>query len=187
MEKAIDLIHKSQDKPLRLTVERGGNKTSVVATPKYNPKLKVALLGFAPKPTYKKVNPLQAVYHGGEQTVAMVVITLVVLGRLVVGGLSFTDLAGPIGIAQITGRYAQTGLVSLAWFTAFINVNIGVLNLLPLPALDGGHIVFVLIEWLRRKPLDNKLVIKINQWGMVALLALMALVSVNDIFRLFSR
>ena len=184
MEAAIEVIHKSAEKSLTLTVERGGKKLKVKATPKLNQKLKVGLLGFAPKPVYKRVNPLTAVYYGFEQTASMVLLTLFIVGQLITGGVSLADLAGPIGIAQITGKYAQTGFVSLMSFTAFISVNVGVLNLLPIPALDGGRVVFVIIEWLRKKPVDPKLENKINYWGLVALLSLMALVSVGDILRI---
>lgn len=187
MEEAIEVIHKSQGKKLLLTLERGGKKIQIKAAPKYNPKLKVALLGFSPKPTYKRANPLVAIYYGFEQTAAMVITTVIILGQLFVGKLSLTDLAGPIGIAQITGRYAQTGLISLIYFTAFISVNIGVLNLLPIPALDGGRIVFVLIQWIRKSPVDPDLENKIHYWGLIALLILMGLVSVSDLFRLFGR
>lgn len=187
MEEAIEFIHKSPDKPLVLTIKRGEEKLQIKAIPKLNKKLNIALLGFSPKPIYKRVNPLVAIYSGFVQTLSMILITLLVLGQLIIGRLSITDLAGPIGIAQITGRYAQTGIISLIGFTAFISVNIGVLNLLPIPALDGGRIVFVVIEWIRRKPVDPKLEIKINQWGLVALLVLMALVSINDVLRLFGR
>lgn len=184
MEKAIDFIHKSADRPLRLTIDRQGEKLQFQAVPKYNKRLKVGLLGFAPKPIYKRVNPFVAVYHGFIQTFSMIVLTLMIIGQLIAGRLALGDLAGPIGIAQITGRYAQTGFISLVWFTAFISVNIGVINLLPLPALDGGRLVFVVIEWIRKKPIDPKLEIKINQWGLAALLGLMALVSINDILRI---
>lgn len=187
MEDAIEFIHKSKDKQLTLLVERGGQKLQIKAIPKYNPRLKAALLGFAPKPVYRRVNPLAAVYYGAEQAASMILVTLVIVGRLITGGVSLSDLAGPVGIAQVTGKYAESGLVSLAYFAAFLNVNVGVLNLLPLPALDGGGIIFVLIEWIRRKPLDPKLINKINAWGLTALLVLMALVTLNDIARLFGR
>jgi regulator of sigma E protease len=185
MEAAIEFIHKNPDKPLRLVVERHGKKIKISATPKFNEKLKVALLGFSPKVNYSRTNPLRSIYYGLEQTASMVIVTLVIVGRLITGGVSLTDLAGPVGIAQITGKYAQTGLISLLYFAAFLNVNVGVLNLLPLPALDGGRIAFVIIEWIRKKPVDPKLENKINYWGFVALLGLMALVSANDILRIF--
>lgn len=185
MEEAIKFIHESPNKTLILTIERDGQKLKIKATPKYNPKLKVALLGFSPKPIYKRVNPLLAVYYGFEQTISIVLLTLIILGQLIVGAVSVTDLAGPVGIAQITGKYAQAGFLSLVHFTAFISVNIGVLNLLPIPALDGGHIVFVLLESIRKKKINPKLENKINFWGLVVLLGLMALVTINDVFRLF--
>lgn len=187
MEKAIDFIHQSQGSALTLVVQRGGKNLTLSATPKYNPKLKLSLLGFSPKPIYERVNPFLAIYQGLTQTGGMIIMTLAIVWQLILGAVSIRDLAGPIGIAQITGRYAESGLVSLTYFTAFISVNVGVLNLLPIPALDGGRLIFILLEWLRRKPVDQKLEMNINQWGFIALLALMALVSFNDILRLFSR
>ena len=187
MEAAIDFIHQSGGKVLTLSIDRGGNLFSVTAIPADNPRLKMALLGFSPKATYEKVNPLFALYYGAQQALSMIMVTLVVIGKLVTGGVRLSDLAGPVGIAQVTGKYAQSGFVALAYFAAFLNVNVGVLNLLPLPALDGGGIIFVLIELIRRKPLDPKIINKINGWGLAALLLLMALVTVNDILRLFGR
>lgn len=187
MADAIDFIHKNANKSLTLTIKRGQKTFQAKATPIFNKELNVGLLGFSPKPTYQRVNPLIAVYHGFAQTLSMIIITLYILGQLILGRISFAALAGPIGLAQITGRYAQSGLISLIWFFSFISVNIGVLNLLPIPALDGGRLVFVLLEWIRKKPINQKLELKINQWGLAALLALMALVSINDILRLFNR
>jgi regulator of sigma E protease len=187
MEKAISFIHQSRGQQLILVVQRGDNTVRLSATPKYDPRHKVSLLGFSPRPVYKRINPLAAIFQALTQTGGMVLLTLAIIWQLIIGAASLRDLAGPIGIAQITGRYAESGLISLVYFTAFISVNVGVLNLLPIPALDGGRLVFILIEWLRRKPVDQKLEMGINQWGFIALLALMALVSFNDILRLFAR
>lgn len=187
MEGAISFIHKSGGKKLSLTIERTGKKMTVSATPKYNEKMKISLLGFTAKALYKRVNPLSAVYQGVTQALSMAAMTFFIVWQLINGGVSLADVAGPIGIAQITGKYAQTGIFSFLVFTAFINVNIGVINLLPLPALDGGRLVFVLLEVIRRKPLNPQLEMKINQWGMIFLLGLMALVSFNDLLRLFKR
>jgi len=184
MAGAIEYIHNHAGKKLVLTIDRAGQSLKIAATPTLNPKLNIGLLGFSPKPIYSRINPFQSVYYGFEQTASMIIVTLVVVGKLLTGGVSLTDLAGPVGIAQITGKYAQTGLVSLVYFTAFINVNIGILNLLPIPALDGGRVVFVIIEWFRKKAVDPKLENQINYWGFVFLLALMALVSAHDILRI---
>lgn len=186
MDLAIEYIHKSPEKPLNIIVLRGQKKLAFNPTPKQNLKLKVTLLGFSPKSLYEKVDPLHSIYYGFEQVFTMIMMTLMILGKLLTGGVSLSDLAGPVGIAQITGRYAQTGLVSLVFFAAFLNVNIGILNLLPLPALDGGHLAFVLLELILRKPIDRNLTNKINYWGMIFLLGLMALITLNDIGRLFS-
>ncbi|MBN3033106.1 MAG: RIP metalloprotease RseP [Candidatus Saganbacteria bacterium] len=181
---AINFIHRHAGQPLKLEVSRNGKKLRLTATPKLDEKLKIGLLGFSPKTIYTRVNFFQALFYALKQTVSMVLLTLLIVFKLLTGGVSFADLAGPVGIAQITGRYAQSGLVSLVYFTAFLSVNIGVLNLLPLPALDGGRVVFVLLEWIRKKPINAKLENQINYWGFVALLALMALVSAHDITRL---
>lgn len=185
MAEAIDLIHKSPNKKLKLVLLRSGKKLIVSATPKLDERLKIGLLGFSPKAVYSRVNPLQSIYYGLEQLFSMILLTLIIVGKLLTGGVSVSDLAGPVGIAQITGKYAQSGLVSLIYFTAFLNVNIGVLNLLPIPALDGGRVVFVIIEWIRRKPVSAKIENLINYWGFVALLTLMGLVSAHDILRIF--
>jgi len=184
MEDTIEYIHKNYDKPVSLKIERNGTVITKQVTPKYDKKMKVGLIGFSPRPQYIKVNPLKAIYYGFEQTFGMIVLMFVILGKLIVGGLSFGDLAGPVGIAQITGKYAETGLLSFLNFFAFLNVNIGVMNLLPLPALDGGRLIFIFIEGIRKKAVDAKLESKIHTLGMYALLALMFVITINDILRI---
>jgi len=187
IEKAITFIHQHPGTPLSILIDRGGKQLTFRATPKYNASMKVGLLGFSPKPIFKKGDIFLTVYKAGEQTFLMVARTIQVVWLLITGGVSIRDLAGPIGIAQITGKYAQSGLVSLLYFTAFISVNLGVLNLLPLPALDGGHIAFIFIEAITRREIDPALKNKINAVGMAFLLALMFFVSIGDILRLFGR
>ncbi len=184
MENSIDYIHKNPNKLMTLKIARSGKIMAFKVAPKFDPKLKVGLIGFNPKPIYIKVNFLSAIYYGFQQTLSMIVLMFIILGKLIVGGISLKDLAGPVGIAQISGKYAQSGLLVFMHFVAFLNVNIGVLNLLPLPALDGGRIVFILIEALTGKPIDNKIENRIHQFGFYLLLALMALVTLNDILRI---
>ena len=185
MEDAISYIHQSREKQLLIKLVRNGVTFEAKATPKFNPAMKVSLLGFSAIPIYEKVGVFAAIYYAVLQTGSMVALMFVIIWQLITGAVSLSNLAGPVGIAQITGKYAHTGLFALANLTALISVNIGVLNLLPLPALDGGHLVFILIEWVRKKPVDPHLENKIHAWGLAALLALMLLVTVNDIFRLF--
>lgn len=185
IETAIALIHKSDGRPVTLKIRRNNAIFSITATPKYNPSLKVSVIGFTPLPTYEKVNFFSALAYGFQQTFAMVTLMFAIIWQLVVGAVSVKDLAGPVGIAQITGRYADSGVLSFLSFFAFLNVNIGVLNLLPLPALDGGHIVFALIELITKKRVNEGVQKKIHQWGLFALLALMAYVTLNDVIRIF--
>jgi len=184
MEESIKYIHQSSGKTLSLKIDRQGKAIMFKAAPKYDPKLKVGLLGFTPKPIYIKVNPLAALYYGVQQTLSMIALMFIIIWQLITGSISVRELAGPVGIAQVTGRYAQSGSLVFLHFLAFLNINIGVINLLPIPAMDGGRLVFVLIEAIRRKPVDPELENRIHQWGLIVLLGLMLLVTYNDILRI---
>ena len=186
MDKAIAYIHEYKGKSLELSILREKKTITISANPEYNAKLKVHLIGFSPKALYTKVNPLQAIGAAFTQTYVMVAATLQVVIMLFTGAVSISDLAGPVGIAQITGKYAQTGLVSFVFFTAFISVNIGIINLLPLPALDGFSILFRLFEGIFRRKINSELENRINGYGLVFLLGFMFLVTVNDVLRIFT-
>ncbi|OGB88204.1 RIP metalloprotease RseP [candidate division WOR-1 bacterium RIFCSPLOWO2_02_FULL_46_20] len=186
-EEAVELIHQSADKELVLGIERNNFKISAKATPKYNKQLKIGLIGFSLKPIYKKINPFVAIYYGLRDALGLMLTILLLLSRLIVGKLSFSDLAGPVGIAQITGQYAHQGFLSLISFLAFFNINVAVLNLLPLPALDGGRLFFVALEYIRRKPISIENENKVHQVGLFVLLGLLAILTVNDFLRIFLR
>jgi regulator of sigma E protease len=186
-EDAIKVIHQSAGKQLRLGIQRNGSQMAIAATPKLNKRLKIGLIGFSLKAVYNKVNPFTAIYYGLKETAALVLMIVMLLGRLLVGKISFSDLAGPVGIAQITGQYAQHGFLSLLNFTAFFSINIAIVNLLPIPALDGGRLVFVLLEFIRRKPVSIEKENKIHMVGLFLLLGLLAALTVNDLLRIFRR
>ena len=184
-EEAVSIIHKSADKETLLTIKRNDKTLKIKAIPQYHERLKMALIGFSLKPVYEKVNPLKALYYGFKETVALILMILVLVGKLFSGRIALGDLAGPVGIAQITGQQAQQGFVSLLSFIAFFSINIGILNLLPIPALDGGRLVFVLIEAVRRKPIKIEVENKIHQVGLIVLLTFLAVLTVNDVLRFF--
>lgn len=107
------------------------------------------------------------------------------LGALFTGKVSVKDLSGPVGIYSIVGKSREQGAKNLFLLMAFLSLNVGFLNLLPIPAFDGGHILFILIELIRRKPVNPKVENIIHTVGLILLLLLMVFVTINDIFRLF--
>lgn len=105
------------------------------------------------------------------------------LQQLIVGNASINDFAGPIGMVGMVGEYYKQGAVLFFIFAALISVNLGVLNLLPFPALDGGQIVISLIEWISRRDVSPKIINAINAAGFAILLGFSFIVAVNDVFR----
>lgn len=102
------------------------------------------------------------------------------------GTANWAEVAGPIGIAGLIGDASSVGFVYLLYFTAFISVNLAVINMLPLPALDGGRLLFVGIEAIRRKPISDKVATILNVLGFTIIIVLMVVVSYHDIIRLFA-
>lgn len=110
----------------------------------------------------------------------------VTVSALVTGKVKLSQLSGPVGIYSIVGEQRAGGLANILYLIAFLSINVGFINLLPLPAFDGGHILFILIELLRfGKPVDPKIENYIHMVGMILLLLLMVIVTFNDILRLF--
>lgn len=186
-EDAVKIIHASPDKELVLTIKRDGQTKKIKATPRLNKKLKIGLIGFSLKAVYEKVTPLMAIYHGLMETAGLIMLIFSLLGRLLVGQLALGDLAGPVGIAQITGQYAQHGFLSLMNFLAFFSINVAVINLLPIPALDGGRLFFVLLEAIRGKAISIEKENKAHSVGLFVFLGLIAVLTVNDLVRIFLR
>jgi regulator of sigma E protease len=131
-----------------------------------------------------KVNPLSAGYHSVMQTWNLTRLFFLTIIKLVQRVLPMDTLGGPILIAQMAGQQAQEGLLNLVYFLALISVNLAVLNLLPIPILDGGHLLFFAVEAVLRKPLSPRKIEYAQRVGLVLLIALMAIVFYNDIMRL---
>jgi regulator of sigma E protease len=120
-----------------------------------------------------------------RQTYAIVELMVVIIAKLFTGDISIDTVGGPIMIAQMAGDQARAGVSSLFQFIAVISVNLAVINLLPIPVLDGGHLLFFLIEAVKGRPVNLKVREIAQQVGMVILIMLMILVFYNDIIRLF--
>ena len=129
--------------------------------------------------------PLEAVGPALEKTWRMSLLTLRMLGKIVVGEASVDNISGPISIAQYAGHFAQAGVVAFLSFLAMISLTLGVLNLLPIPVLDGGHLLYYLIEFAKGSPLSDQAQEMGQRVGLALLLALMGLAFYNDFARLF--
>ena len=110
---------------------------------------------------------------------------IMIIAYLITGKLSLSSLAGPIGIYNLVGESAKAGLINLVYLVGYLCVNVGVINIIPLPAFDGGHILFIIIEAIKGKPISPKVENTIHAVGMIFLLLLMLVVTINDIIRLF--
>ena len=130
--------------------------------------------------------PLPALIKSIDKTVEMSMMTLRILGKMIVGEASVKNLSGPITIAKFAGDTANMGIVSFLGFLAIVSVSLGVLNLLPVPILDGGHLLYYLIEAIKGSPVSESMLAIGQQLGLVLLLGLMSIALYNDILRLIS-
>ena len=128
--------------------------------------------------------PVAALIKGVDKTAEMSLLTLRVLGKMLSGEASVKNLSGPVSIAHYAGRTAQMGLVAFLMFLAMVSVSLGVLNLLPVPMLDGGHLLYYLVEAVTGRPLSERAQAFGQQLGLAALLGLMTVAFYNDILRL---
>lgn len=188
------LIQESGSKKIQLKLQRGDEVFTVQLTPEIREtrnilgeKISRPLIGIVASNNIivEKVNPFQAMYYAVTHTVGMIKLTFVVLGKLIVGAISPKTLAGPIGIAQMSGEVAKAGPLAFLYFLALLSINLGILNLLPIPILDGGHLLFFSIEAIMGKPLSIRKREVAQHVGLFLLIALMVFVFYNDIYRLF--
>ncbi len=135
--------------------------------------------------TEVRYGPLESMGKSMDKTWEMTALTLRTLWGMVSGKASLENISGPISIAQYAGYSASIGLASFLKFLAIVSISLGVLNLLPVPVLDGGHLLFNIIEWIQGKPLSEHAQQIGQQLGIFALLALMSIAFYNDLSRLF--
>ncbi len=127
---------------------------------------------------------LPAIEYAFTKTFSLVHQMIFVIFYLITGQLSVSSLAGPVGIYSVVGEAASAGFINLVYLTAFISINVGFINFLPIPAFDGGRILFLIIEKIKGKPVDPKFENTIHSIGFFLLMALMILITYNDIIRL---
>ena len=177
-QEIAEIIHASAGRKLKLLVSRNGKKISIDVVPKYNPKLKVGLIGITP--WVERFNPIGALYYSTKYTLGVSYLMLVAIGRMILRKEKI-DIRGPVAVAQLAGQAAKSGWVSLCSFTGLISVNLAFINLFPLPALDGGRLIFILFEIIFKRRLNPKYESTIHYIGFLVLITLMILITYHDI------
>ncbi|AYC29275.1 RIP metalloprotease RseP [Paenisporosarcina cavernae] len=180
------IIQENPNQQLDFTVSRDGQEKemSIVADSIKNGEETVGQIGVYYQSPLEK-NPLKAVQNGATQTVDWTIQIFQLLGKLITGQFSIDALSGPVGIYQATDEVAKFGVFSLMNWAAILSINLGIMNLLPLPALDGGRLLFFLFEGLRGKPIDRQKEGMVHLVGIMLLMVLMIVVTWNDIQRFF--
>lgn len=128
---------------------------------------------------------VNALKYTGKKTVSIFKQMFVTVGYLFTGGISLNQLSGPVGIYSVVGESSKAGIQNVLYLVAFLSINVGVINLLPLPAFDGGHILFIIVEKIKGSPVNPELENKIHMIGMILLLLLMVIITINDVIKLF--
>jgi regulator of sigma E protease len=179
-----DLIKQSNGKQLALTIERDGKPTSILVTPVKHEGKYVIGVGPLLRLVFKQYGFIDSVRLGFEKTIEYIDLTFLTLKKLLTLNLSIKTLGGPVMIAQMSGRAAAAGLSTFLDLLAMVSISLGILNLLPIPILDGGLLLFLVIEAVRKKPLERSVMEMSQNIGAAVLISLIAVVSFNDIMRL---
>jgi regulator of sigma E protease len=185
----FDHVRIRPDQELDFTVERGGRRIELRARTDsriekdgFGNTAKIGSLGvYGTSLGLKKVPAGQLLGTAVKQTADTVQMMVVTLGQVFTGQRSVKEMGGPLKVAQFSGQQASLGWLPFLWFMTIISINLGFINLLPIPLLDGGHLLFYTIEGIRRKPLRPEAQEWAFRTGLAALLALMIFVTLNDL------
>ena len=189
-----ETVHNSPNKELNFTISRNQKELDIVIIPEsrktknlFGEDISVGLIGIEPESTFvtERYNPLLAVYKGFQKTWEITYLTVVAIKKLFQQVIPADTIGGPILILQMAGEQAKIGILNLVFFVALLSINLGILNLLPIPILDGGHILFFSIEAIFGKPIAAKKREIAQQVGIAMLLSLMVFAFYNDIMRIF--
>jgi regulator of sigma E protease len=191
----VEIVQKNPGKTLRLEIRRGVQELEIalVPHPVSGPQGEIGRIGAGPQvpkgllDQYKvtvRLGPLDAVGASFEKTVDMSTLMLRVMGRMLIGKASVENLSGPISIAETAGKTASYGLQYFIKFLAVVSISLGILNLMPIPILDGGHLLYFAIEGITGRPLSEQAQLQGQRIGLALLAALMTLAFYVDISRL---
>jgi regulator of sigma E protease len=191
-EQLQGIVREQPGVPLAFTIERDGQSMDVVVTPRettiedrFGQIHRIGLIGISRSGVeFRRSNPVRALAEGGVETYRLITGTLHALGQIVVGSRTTEELGGPLRIAQMSGEIAKDGVVPVIWFTAVLSINLGLINLFPIPLLDGGHLVLYAIEALRGRPLTERSQEVAFRFGLIVVLSLMVFATWNDLVQL---
>lgn len=186
------IISLSPDEPLEMVVERDGALMTAVVRPdrvevtdSFGQSHEIGRLGISRTvEDYVKRNPVSALWYATVETADIVKLSLKFIGQVIVGKRSGEELGGPIRIAKFSSETAKQGLAALIWFTAMLSINLGFVNLLPIPMLDGGHLLYYSWEIIAGKPLSARIQEYGFRIGLAVVLSIMLFVTWNDLMYL---
>jgi regulator of sigma E protease len=182
------IVHASAGKSITFGIERNGEQQNISVIPKLDERTGHGLVGISPKTetVTRRFGVLDALKKGTQRNLELLGLTFSFIWDLVTMNSSIKNLGGPIMIFQVTGQAAKAGFAQFIAFMAFLSLQLGVLNLLPIPVLDGGHLVFLTLEGVTRKPVDLKTREVAQKVGFFLLLLLILVISYNDIVRILT-
>jgi len=186
----ISYVNEHKGEQISLQLNRGGKELNVIATPRTNPPSGEGALGVGLiEGQTKSVVWYKAIWDALATAASMFTLIFIMLFKLiasiVTGGNLFSQIAGPVGIFQVTTRAAGFGWIYLANIVALISINLAALNIFPFPALDGGRIVFLGIEKIKGSPVSTRVQQWVNSAGFLLIIALLVAVTIQDIHRFF--
>ncbi len=192
-EDVTNMVHSNKSQGMKLLVNRDGAQVEIVVAPKsqdmktiFGSRKNISVIGIIPSDevVYVKYGFFKSIYMGAEKLWTLTYITCRALWASVTGAIPIKEsMTGPIGIFYITGQAAKLGIIYLLQLMGVLSASLAIFNLLPVPVLDGGHILFLAIEKVRRKPVSLKMQENVTQAGMSLLIVLMLFVFYNDFMR----
>ncbi len=194
-EDISEVVGSSGGEQLEILIDRDGRQIRVTLSPAlsrgknvFGEDIEKYIIGISGtgESFNKRLNPFQAFGRACTDTYGLGKLTIISVAKMIGGSISADNLGGPLMIAQMAGEQAKAGVMNFAWFIALLSVNLGIINLFPIPVLDGGHLLFFGIEAVTRKSVSDKLREKLIQFGAAVLVALMVFVFYNDIVRMFN-
>jgi regulator of sigma E protease len=191
-EQLQGIVRGRPEETLTFTIERAGETLDLPVTPelteiedRFGQVHRIGLIGVSRSGVeFRRSNPVFAVVEGVSETFRLIGATLYALGEMIIGSRTTEELGGPLRIAQMSGEIAKDGVVPMIWFTAVLSINLGLINLFPIPMLDGGHLVMYGIEAGRGRPLTERSQEVAFRFGLLLVITLMMVATWNDLVQL---